>query len=109
MRVIINGKIFNFVQFNNEFAFHITDALLILDCYCDLSVIVLGGDILTNELNYSYDNWYYNIDNNLSNEENSKNSITVAKTYLKKYIDRNGTDYYCVFVPKQKGWFTIFE
>lgn len=106
MKIIINNKVFEAVKiFTGEFAFSISDAVSVLDCYDALSVTVLGGDILTDRLIHNYDSWYYNYDDTLSETENSKNSKAIAKAYLKNYIDKNGTAFYCVIVTKQKGWY----
>ena len=99
MKVKISSKEFDCVNvFCNELAFSIDDAVKVLDCYNELSIIILGGDILNNQLKHNYDNWYYNISNNLSNDQNIKQSIDVARKYLLNYIKKNGSDYYCVFV-----------
>jgi len=110
MKVMINGNLFNFVDvFENQIAFLLKDAIKVLDCLQELSVIVLGGDILNFELEHTYDNWYYNINSCISIKENVDTSIIIAKKYLNNYLHKYGGDFYCLFVFNQVGYFQFFK
>lgn len=52
--------------------------------------IILGGDILTLEGEYTYDNWYYNPDPNVSTAVNVERSISICTEYVDNYLKRNG-------------------
>ena len=55
--------------------------------------IILGGDVLTNQGKYTYDNWYYNPNPLLDYEQNMHNSILTCFEYISKYTERNGSDF----------------
>ena len=86
----------------NEYAWKYSDFPELLRYFQENAYIVLGGDILTMELKYTYDNWYYNPDPFDSKEENVRRSIAAAEDYLTNYKNRNGTDYYIVFVVTRR-------
>lgn len=47
--------------------------------------IILGGDIYKKtpvDFEYTYENWFYN-------EQDSKESIVIAKEYLSRFLDEN--------------------
>jgi len=56
--------------------------------------IVLGGDIITEELKYTHDSWYFEPQEAKSREENCIMSLKTAETYLTNYMKRNGDKYY---------------
>lgn len=85
-----------------EFAWKITDALYILDAYKKENRIVLGGDVLDSNLDYTCDNWYYEPDPDKSREENVIASYTSGYNYLSDYMRLNGEDYWIVLVIKRK-------
>ena len=76
------------------FAWPITDVVDIIMYSITNNQIVLGGDILNKELEYTYDNWYYEPDNTQNIGENSRRSIEKAKVYISNYIKRNGGVFY---------------
>lgn len=83
---------------SGEFAWQIKDHPFLLELFYDRKCVVLGGDVLDLDRNYTYDNWYYNDNSEMSHEDNVKSSISVAKEYLLNYIKSNGENYYVVFV-----------
>lgn len=83
---------------SSETAWKIKDAFAVIDYYYSLGQIILGGDILSSNLQYTYDNWYYDIDSAAEKITNLKNSIYIAKEYILNYTKRNGLKYYVVFV-----------
>lgn len=62
--------------------------------------IVLGGDIIDSQKNYTYDNWFYNYNHLQSVLENVNTSIAKALDYTSNYLKNNGDDYYVVLILK---------
>ena len=60
--------------------------------------LVLGGDVITNEGQYTYDNWYYNHNPNLCANDNIELSVRKCLDYVNLYISRNGDMFYYVLV-----------
>lgn len=60
--------------------------------------IILGGDILTPELKYTYDNWFYDPKVDISLFENVKQSIAKSEQYITNYRNINGDNFMVVFV-----------
>ena len=81
-----------------ELAWKIDDIKPILQWLSANNKVVLGGDVLDINKEYTYDNWYYNRDDTYSLPENVKNSIEKANEYISNYIAINGCDYYIVLV-----------
>ena len=101
MQIEVGNKIISSTEFTSvEDAWKIEDAFWVLEYFNKNGTIVLGGDILTKNFEYTYDNWYYNIQSNISMEENGKRSVRMAIEYIKKYISINGKSFYIVFVAK---------
>ncbi len=82
-------KINTIVTFTNELAYNVDDAVYLLGNA--IHTIVLGGDILIPNsegiLTHESSNWSYDINPNLSNEENINTSIEYAVKYLQKIKD----------------------
>lgn len=81
-----------------ELAWKIDDINQILQWLSANNKVVLGGDVLDVNKEYTYDNWYYNLDDTCSLLINAKNSIKKASEYISNYIASNGSDYYIVLV-----------
>lgn len=81
-----------------ELAWKIDDIKPILQWLSANNKVVLGGDVLDVNKEYTYDNWYYNPDDTCSSFINAKNSIEKASEYISNYIAINGADYYIVLV-----------
>ena len=81
-----------------EFAWKIDDIKPILQWLSANNKVVMGGDVLDITLEYTYDNWYYNVDDTCSLFENVKNSIEKANEYISNYLAINGSNYYIVLV-----------
>lgn len=60
------------------------------------SSIVLGGDVLNEKDQYTYNNWYYNSNASLSRNENIINSCLVTIEYLEKI--NNPTSFHYIVV-----------
>ena len=97
---ILNKTITSIDLSNTETAWKIEDAFLVLEHYKNAKKIVLGGDILTENFEHSYDNWYYNTKTDQSMQINIYCSIKHANDYLSNYIKSNGTSFYIVFVTQ---------
>ena len=99
MELNIGNKTITSVDFSDvESAWRIEDAILVLEYMGDENKIVLGGDILTNELVHNYDSWYYNMESNQSYQLNVECSIKLAYEYITHYVEMNGNAFYVVFV-----------
>ncbi len=85
---------------SGETAWAISDIFKILDYCKENTYIVLGGDILNENLDYTYDNWYYDTNANIDLKDNSNKSILKANEYISNYIKKNGVNYYVVIVAK---------
>ncbi len=84
-----------------EEAWKIEDVLILLEYYRHNNRIVLGGDILNERFEHTYDNWYYNIDTAQDSLSNLNNSIVKANEYVTRYIEKNGNNYYVSVVIKE--------
>lgn len=84
----------------NEIAWKLKDAMSVLNQIGIKEHIVLGGDILTRDLSYTYDSWFYTTNSKLNLKENSAQSIQAASNYISNYMSLNGDNYYVVFVIK---------
>lgn len=60
--------------------------------------IILGGDVLTVSGEYTYDNWFYNRDGNVSKQTNVEQSIDKCLQYIGNYLQRNGSEFLFVMV-----------
>lgn len=101
MKITVGNRMITSVDFSNtETAWMIEDAILILDYFKSKKKIVLGGDILTEKLEYNYDSWFYNIESDRDLEFNIKCSIKAAFEYISNYIRTNGDSFYVIFVTE---------
>jgi len=99
MKINIENETISSVDFSEtETAWAIKDAILVLEYLRSKNKIVLGGDILTETLAYSYDSWYYNADPNWDFKFNIEHSINLAHEYISNYMSTNGDSFFVVFV-----------
>lgn len=99
--MIINVKnqtIISTIFSDSEIAWKIEDAVLVLEYLKGENKIVLGGDILTEKMEYTYDNWYYNVEHSQSRKNCIERSVERATEYILKYIEANGSAFYVIFV-----------
>jgi len=80
------------------FGWHLKDVKKVLNCLKANRQIVLGGDILDLQKNYTYDSWFYNYNHSKCLLENVNSSMDVALDYVTNYIRNNGEEYYVVLV-----------
>ena len=102
---------FNFVTFSkskkinpiliksNEYAWQIKHVNLVMNYLFENDMIILGGDILNKDLNYTYDNWFYEPCKN--NLEDLKKSHEVSINFIKNYTKIHGENFLVVFVVKK--------
>lgn len=88
------------VTLQGEAAWKIEDALDVIAIARKHNRIILGGDILTVCGEYTYDNWYYNQDHDVSMKTNVEQSAAKSLQYINNYIKRNGKQFLVVFVFK---------
>ena len=99
MQINIGNKTITSTDFSNaETAWMIEDAILVLEHLKNKQKIVLGGDILTEKLEYNYDSWYYNMESSQNFKFNVECSIKVAFEYISNYMRTNGNSFYVIFV-----------
>lgn len=99
MKINIENKTIVSTDFSDsETAWKIDDAILVLEHLKNKEKIVLGGDILTEKLEYNYDSWYYNVKRNQDSRYNVECSIELALEYISNYIRTNGNAFYVVYV-----------
>ncbi len=99
MEIIVDNKKISAKKVNDyESAWRITDALDVFEYMFFSNQIILGGDILTKEMKRNYDNWFFNIDRSVSRHHNLVKSYITALDYIKRYMSKNGEDFYVVIV-----------
>lgn len=81
-----------------EDAYEIAVVPEILEVLLNNNCVVLGGDILTKDMKYNYDNWYYEPLEDVDYLTNVKRSYEKANDYIVKYIEKNGVNYFVVLV-----------
>ena len=82
------------LEHSSEYAFSRDDALLFLDLlYRKRKYIILGGDVLDENLNYTYDNWFYS-------PQDSQNHIEESYKMAQEYVAtfKNFSANLCYFV-----------
>ena len=101
MKIDIGNKSVVSVDFSNfETAWKINDAILVIQYLKSKNTIILGGDILTDQLEYNYDSWYYNKEVNQTFHYNVEYSTQLASRYISDYIRANGNAFYVIFVTE---------
>lgn len=102
MEIKVGNEILNSIDFSaNETAWMITDAFKVLHYLKSENKIVLGGDILTEELEHNYDSWYYNVEPMRDLKFNIESSVNKAYKYISNYIEKNGNSFYVIFVSSR--------
>lgn len=82
---------------NEETVFPMRVVDQIMDIISDRNWVILGGDILTNELKYTCDSWFYNVDSRCSLYENVSLSVQKCKQFIKEYERMHGSNYLIAF------------
>ena len=103
MKIMFKNKTIISTDFSDyETAWKINDALLFLEYIKERNGLVLGGEILTKNLEHNYDSWYYNNDSARDYQFNVVCSIQYASEYICNYIKNNGDSFYVIFVTNPR-------
>ena len=86
------------VTMTMEYAWKYTDVVDVINYLSDKECVILGGDVLNNYSDYTYDNWSYNYNNSLSLEDNIRESTSKAFEYVSWYNKKFGDKYYYIIV-----------
>ena len=81
-----------------SYAYTYQDMLAYIDWIESKKLVILGGDVYSRQgdmFDITYDSWYYSPKNK---DNDSLESISVAKDYISKYIDINGGNFYFTIV-----------
>ena len=81
-----------------SYAYTYQDMLAYIDWIESKKFVILGGDVYSRQgdmFDITYDSWYYSPKNK---DNDSLESISVAKDYISKYIDSNGGNFYFTVV-----------
>ncbi|MBQ9082824.1 MAG: hypothetical protein IJY28_04920 [Clostridia bacterium] len=99
MTIQTGGRIVASTDFSDaETAWRIGDADAVLTYLEQQQKIVLGGDVLTEELTHTYDSWYDCAVPGRNHADAVRDSVARARTYLSDYMNANGKAFYVIFV-----------
>lgn len=94
----VNGKVVCARETaGNEYAWQIREVLDVIEVLRKEGRVILGGDVLDRDMNYTYDNWYHNPSDP---QTDCETSCGKAKAYVQRYLERFGPEYYVVLVVK---------
>lgn len=85
-----------------EFAWRINDIYYAISMVRSTNGVILGGDVITTEMEYTGSNWFYqptwprDIEYTANLRNNVEQSIQRAQEYIDRYISLNNQD--CLFV-----------
>lgn len=85
----------------NEVAWHYSDVAQVINILTRNGYIILGGDVyqlLNNSIEVTYDNWYFNAEDN---EEGIRLSEEKTKDYIESYYKRFGENFIYSIVYKK--------
>ncbi len=81
----------------HEAAWDISDIDEIIKEATSNKKVILGGDILNTDMEYTYDNWYYSPDRAKDKEYNVRQSCNHTLMYLSDYMREHGKKF-CIVV-----------
>lgn len=84
-----------------ELAWQASDVSYLLEYASKENLVILGGDVVTLQGVYTYDNWYYEVANLQSAETAVHESIATARKYVNDYVQRNGNEFLFVLVMRK--------
>jgi hypothetical protein len=73
------------------------NAIKVVEFLCSCKYAILGGDVYgvaDDKLKVTYDSWYENKDEKQSKERFIEETKNKAISYIKKYYERNGGNFY---------------
>lgn len=85
-----------------EYAWKYEYAIEVIDYLYSKEYVILGGDVLNDDFEYTCSNWYYENKNKISISDAIKESAQKAKTYLEWYHNKFGNDFYYIIVATKK-------
>ena len=84
-----------------NYAYTFKDVLAYIDWIESKKFVILGGDVYSRQgdiFDLTYDSWYYSPKNK---DNDSLESISVAKNYIKQYTNSNGENIYFAIVVSE--------
>ena len=84
-----------------NYAYTFKDVLAYIDWIESKKFVILGGDVYSRQgdmFDITYDSWYYSPKNK---DNDSLESISVAKNYIKQYTNSNGENIYFAIVVSE--------
>ena len=84
-----------------NYAYTFKDVLAYIDWIESKKFVILGGDVYSRQgdmFDITYDSWYYSPKNK---DNDSLESISVAKNYINQYVDSNGKYFYFAVVVSE--------
>jgi hypothetical protein len=81
-----------------NYAYTYQDMLAYIGWIESKKFVILGGDVYSRQgdmFDITYDSWYYTPKNK---DNDSQESISVAKNYIKQYTNSNGENFYFAIV-----------
>ena len=76
----------------------IDDAIETLGHLANNDLVIVGGDILTNCMEYTNDNWYYNPNPIFERSQNVKYGLKRSCEYITWYRQKFGDDFFVLIV-----------
>jgi hypothetical protein len=80
-----------------EIVWPVTSVPEILELALTNNWIVLGGDILTLEQEYTHDNWYFTPNPQKPLSDNVQASVEKCRQFISQYVNKNGDKFLFVF------------
>ena len=84
-----------------ELAWRVSDVPCLLEHAARENLVILGGDVVTLQGVYTYDNWYYEVSNLQSVKTAVHGSIATARKYVHDYVQKNGNEFLFVLVMQK--------
>ena len=84
-----------------SYAYTYQDMLAYIDWIESKKLVILGGDVYSRQddmFDITYDSWYYSPKNK---DNDSLESISVAKNYINQYVDSNRKYFYFAIVVSE--------
>jgi hypothetical protein len=84
-----------------SYAYTFTDVLTYINWIESKKFVILGGDVYSRQgdmFDITYDSWYFSPKNK---DNDSQESISVAKNYIKQYTNSNGENFYFAIVVSE--------
>ena len=84
-----------------SYAYTYQDMFAYIDWIESKKFVILGGDVYSRQgdmFDITYDSWYYSPKNK---DNDSLESISVAKNYINQYVDSNGKYFYFAVVVSE--------